>query len=117
VRSSANTPPPSHFPPTNPPTPPPPPRASLAVTMWDVGGQDKLRPLWRHYFQNTNGVIFVVDSNDKERAAQSRCVSCFLFWGLVGDGRVKRVCVCVCWCVGESPSPIPSHHPSHPTQR
>jgi ADP-ribosylation factor 1/2 len=45
---------------------------NLKFTMWDVGGQDKLRPLWRHYFQNTNGVIFVVDSNDKDRAAQAR---------------------------------------------
>jgi ADP-ribosylation factor protein 1 len=45
---------------------------NIKFTMWDVGGQDKLRPLWRHYFQNTNGVIFVVDSNDKERAAQAR---------------------------------------------
>lgn len=35
--------------------------------MWDVGGQDKIRPLWRHYFQNTQGVIFVVDSGDRER--------------------------------------------------
>eukprot|EP00999_Lentomonas_sp_LEN2_P000551 NODE_1551_length_816_cov_392.370102_g1503_i0.p2 GENE.NODE_1551_length_816_cov_392.370102_g1503_i0~~NODE_1551_length_816_cov_392.370102_g1503_i0.p2 ORF type:complete len:183 (+),score=50.96 NODE_1551_length_816_cov_392.370102_g1503_i0:61-609(+) len=45
---------------------------NLKFTMWDVGGQDKLRPLWRHYFQNTNGVIFVVDSNDRERAGQAR---------------------------------------------
>jgi small GTP-binding protein len=45
---------------------------NLKFTMWDVGGQDKLRPLWRHYFQNTNGVIFVVDSNDKERVGQAR---------------------------------------------
>ena len=29
--------------------------------VWDVGGQDKIRPLWRHYFQNTQGLIFVVD--------------------------------------------------------
>ena len=35
--------------------------------MWDVGGQDKLRPLWKHYYQNTDGLIFVVDSNDGER--------------------------------------------------
>ena len=41
-------------------------------TVWDVGGQDKLRPLWKHYFANTNGVIFVVDSNDKDRVAQAR---------------------------------------------
>ena len=45
---------------------------NLKFTVWDVGGQDKLRPLWRHYFQNTNGVIFVVDSNDKDRVAQAR---------------------------------------------
>lgn len=33
----------------------------------DVGGQDKIRPLWRHYYQNTQGIIYVVDSNDRER--------------------------------------------------
>merc|ERR1712129_5640 len=26
-----------------------------------------IRPLWRHYYQNTQGIIFVVDSNDRER--------------------------------------------------
>ena len=30
-----------------------------------VNWQDKIRPLWRHYFQNTQGLIFVVDSNDR----------------------------------------------------
>jgi ADP-ribosylation factor protein 1 len=40
---------------------------NLCFTMWDVGGQDKIRPLWRHYFQGTDGIIFVVDSNDRER--------------------------------------------------
>lgn len=38
----------------------------------DVGGQDKIRPLWRHYFQNTQGLIFVVDSNDRERVGEAR---------------------------------------------
>eukprot|EP00353_Schmidingerella_taraikaensis_P012983 CAMPEP_0185568320 /NCGR_PEP_ID=MMETSP0434-20130131/1319_1 /TAXON_ID=626734 ORGANISM="Favella taraikaensis, Strain Fe Narragansett Bay" /NCGR_SAMPLE_ID=MMETSP0434 /ASSEMBLY_ACC=CAM_ASM_000379 /LENGTH=181 /DNA_ID=CAMNT_0028182805 /DNA_START=25 /DNA_END=570 /DNA_ORIENTATION=- len=40
---------------------------NISFTVWDVGGQDKLRPLWRHYFQNTNGIIFVVDWNDRDR--------------------------------------------------
>merc|ERR1711992_115035 len=40
---------------------------NISFTVWDVGGQDKIRPLWRHYFQNTQGIIFVVDSNDRER--------------------------------------------------
>jgi len=41
-------------------------------TMWDVGGQDKIRPLWRHYYANTNAVIFVIDSNDRERISEAR---------------------------------------------
>eukprot|EP01083_Nonionella_stella_P084271 233238_1 len=40
---------------------------NIGFTVWDVGGQDKIRPLWRHYYKNTQGVIFVVDSNDRER--------------------------------------------------
>ena len=36
-------------------------------TVWDVGGRGQIRPLWRHYYQNTNAIIFVVDSNDRER--------------------------------------------------
>ena len=39
----------------------------ISFTVWDVGGQDKIRPLWRHYYQNTQGLIFVVDSNDRDR--------------------------------------------------
>lgn len=35
--------------------------------VWDVGGQDKIRGMWRHYYQNTEGLIYVVDSSDKAR--------------------------------------------------
>lgn len=83
---------------------------NISFTVWDVGGQDKIRPLWRHYFQNTQGtyipvkmvvgfqsvtvvfnrcktchtlnhllpfalvlgLIFVVDSNDRERVQEAR---------------------------------------------
>ena len=44
---------------------------NISFTVWDVGGRDKIRPLWRHYYQNTQGIIFVVDSNDKERMDDS----------------------------------------------
>jgi len=30
---------------------------NISFTVWDVGGQDKIRPLWRHYFQNTQGQL------------------------------------------------------------
>ncbi|KAF7154005.1 hypothetical protein RHSIM_Rhsim01G0292700 [Rhododendron simsii] len=45
---------------------------NISFTVWDVGGQDKIRPLWRHYFQNTQGLIFVVDSNDRDRVVEAR---------------------------------------------
>jgi len=45
---------------------------NINFTVWDVGGQDKIRPLWRHYFQNTQGVIFVVDSNDRSRIGEAQ---------------------------------------------
>lgn len=44
---------------------------NISFTVWDVGGQDRIRPLWRHYFQNTEGLIFVVDSNDRERITEA----------------------------------------------
>lgn len=33
---------------------------NISFTVWDVGGQDKIRPLWRHYFQNTQGMFFII---------------------------------------------------------
>ncbi|OUM65188.1 hypothetical protein PIROE2DRAFT_41896 [Piromyces sp. E2] len=45
---------------------------NISFTVWDVGGQDKIRPLWRHYYQNTQGIIYVVDSNDRDRVQEAR---------------------------------------------
>ena len=45
---------------------------NISFTVWDVGGQDKIRPLWRHYYTNTQGLIFVVDSNDRDRISEAR---------------------------------------------
>ncbi|KAJ9053997.1 hypothetical protein DSO57_1009449 [Entomophthora muscae] len=45
---------------------------NISFTVWDVGGQSKIRPLWRHYFQNTQGIIFVVDTNDRDRVNEAR---------------------------------------------
>ncbi|KXN90654.1 ADP-ribosylation factor 6 [Leucoagaricus sp. SymC.cos] len=34
---------------------------NVKFNVWDVGGQDKIRPLWRHYYTGTQGLVFVVD--------------------------------------------------------
>ena len=52
---------------------------NISFTVWDVGGQDKIRPLWRHYFQNTQGLIFVVDSNDRyDHLSQDNLVNIYV---------------------------------------
>merc|ERR1719151_364499 len=45
---------------------------NLSFTVWDIGGQDKIRKLWRHYYLGTAGVISVVDSNDSDRIEDAR---------------------------------------------
>lgn len=35
--------------------------------VWDVGGQSKIRALWKHYYEKSKGIIYVVDSSDEER--------------------------------------------------
>merc|ERR1711970_1571886 len=45
---------------------------NIKFTVWDIGGQDKIRGLWRHYYQGTHAAIFVVDSNDQDRIEDAR---------------------------------------------
>jgi ADP-ribosylation factor protein 6 len=45
---------------------------NVKFNVWDVGGQDKIRPLWRHYYTGTQGLVFVVDSQDKERIDEAQ---------------------------------------------
>merc|ERR1719156_91928 len=45
---------------------------NISFTVWDVGGQDKIRTLWRYYYQGTNGAIFIVDSSDRDRIEDAR---------------------------------------------
>jgi ADP-ribosylation factor protein 1 len=46
---------------------------NMNFTVWDIGSQnDKIRPLWRHYFKQTQGLIFVVDSTDHARMEVAR---------------------------------------------
>lgn len=33
----------------------------LQFTVWDVGGQDVLRALWRHFYKDTDALIYIID--------------------------------------------------------
>ncbi len=38
-------------------------------TIWDIGGQHKIRPLWNFYYSGCKCIIFAVDSADVERVS------------------------------------------------
>lgn len=52
---------------------------NIMFTVWDVGGQDRIRPLWRHYFQNTSGaslfslflLLFLMYTQNPSQASSS----------------------------------------------
>jgi len=48
------------------------PCKGVTFTVWDVGGQTKIRPLWHHYYQNCQGLFYVIDSSDVDRVNESR---------------------------------------------
>ncbi len=45
---------------------------NLRFQVWDLGGQTSIRPYWRCYYQNTNAIIYVVDSADADRMGISK---------------------------------------------
>ena len=57
----------------------------IAITGWDVGGRDKIRPLYRHYFANTQGLIYVIDSKDIDRLDDARDE----LWRMLGEDELR----------------------------
>lgn len=60
---------------------------SLNMNVWDVGGQDLIRPLWKHYYANVGGIIYVVDCADLERIDLARSE----LQGLLNESLLLRV--------------------------
>ena len=44
----------------------------ILINCWDVGGSARIKMLWRYYYRETQGIIFVVDSSDKDRIAVAK---------------------------------------------
>lgn len=75
------------------------------LNIWDVGGQKTIRSYWRNYFEQTDGLIWVVDSSDLRRLDDCKMeldnllkeeVSCHyrIFWLL------KKNCFTYLWAYG-----------------
>ena len=79
------------------------PVKNVSFTVWDIGGQDKIRPLWKHYFNNTGGLVYVVDAADISRISESKDE---LQWILESDD-MKGVPVVVFANKQDLPSALP----------
>ncbi|XP_076829258.1 ADP-ribosylation factor-like protein 14 [Brachyhypopomus gauderio] len=47
-------------------------RRKIVLTVWDIGGQKKMRVHWKDFYQDTAGLLFVVDCSDKCRLDEAR---------------------------------------------
>ncbi len=64
---------------------------NVRFTMWDVGGQDFLRKLWYHYYDNSDAIIFVVDSADTDRLEIAK----FELWQLLNEEKLQNCSVLI----------------------
>ena len=63
------------------------PCKGVTFTVWDVGGQDNIRRLWSYYYQNADGLVYVVDSSDRERMDES----CEELHSILNDDQMRNV--------------------------
>lgn len=64
---------------------------NVKFNMWDVGGQQRLRPLWRHYFPATTALIFVVDSSTEGRMQEAKEE----LYSIIGEKEMENVVLLV----------------------
>jgi ADP-ribosylation factor-like protein 3 len=41
------------------------------MNLWDIGGQQAIRPYWRNYYEGTDLLIYVIDSSDQRRLKET----------------------------------------------
>ncbi len=41
------------------------------LNVWDIGGQKAIRPYWKNYYENTDALIYVIDSADRRRMEET----------------------------------------------
>jgi len=46
--------------------------SGFKLNVWDIGGQKTIRPYWRNYYENTDCLVYVVDSADKSRIDEAQ---------------------------------------------
>ena len=62
--------------------------SGFRLNVWDIGGQRKIRPYWRNYFDNTDVLIYVIDSSDAKRFEETE-------QELQVNSLIKQISLCI----------------------
>ncbi len=73
------------------------------LNVWDIGGQKSIRPYWRNYFDQTDALIYVIDSADRRRMDEVTTLGDVYIVVRVGRYSSSRfACGCDTYMVSES---------------
>lgn len=61
------------------------------LNVWDIGGQKKIREYWVNYYNNVDGIVFVIDSSDEGRVKE--CKETFMY--LMSEDKLEKVPILV----------------------
>ncbi len=59
----------------------------IKLNVYDLGGQKKLREYWKYYYENVDGLIYVVDGSDENRIDECNEA----FQSLLNEEKLKGV--------------------------
>merc|ERR1712060_493993 len=46
-------------------------KSGFKLNVWDIGGQKHIRPYWKNYYQNTDAIVYMIDSSDERRVDEA----------------------------------------------
>jgi len=72
------------------------------INFWDLGGQKELQKLWKEYYNECHGIVFIVDSVDKERIEECKET----FENIISDDSIEGVPVLMLANKQDSPNAL-----------
>ena len=63
----------------------------ITLNVYDLGGQNAIREYWQYYYENIDGLVYVIDASEEERMEECN----ELFQQLLKEEKLKNVPVLV----------------------
>ena len=85
------------------------------LNVWDIGGQKSIRPYWRNYFDQTDALVYVIDSADSRRMEETATELGQLARSAASFGRARAAAAAPARAARRGPrGPVPRATPDPP---